>query len=217
MRRSGDSTEITPSFEKCFPLFKARSSTCDPPFMSPLVKHLLKVRKKAVLPGADPILWKKRGTTSYKIMPLICGVFVEEFLRYCPVRVFWIWSSSGLLFSSLLFDPILFENNHQPSTCLLLAFNNQAKSQMTTNQKGGRESGTPPPEYSPVYTNEIPKQAFFCNRGLIIYYRRINCKQSNFRTTNKEWDQKNGGLPQTALHQETPECPGQCFYWSSWN
>ena len=35
-------------FDKCFPLIKVRMSSCDPPFMSPLVKHLLKQRKKAI-------------------------------------------------------------------------------------------------------------------------------------------------------------------------
>ena len=46
---------IWPLFEKCFLLIKVRSSTRDPPFMSPLVKHLLKLRKKAI---------KKRDTES---------------------------------------------------------------------------------------------------------------------------------------------------------
>ena len=34
-------------FEKCFPCINVRLSTRDPPFMSPLVKHLLNLRKKA--------------------------------------------------------------------------------------------------------------------------------------------------------------------------
>ena len=37
-----------PIFEKCFPLIKVRTSSRDPPFMSPLVKHLLKQRKRAI-------------------------------------------------------------------------------------------------------------------------------------------------------------------------
>ena len=39
---------IWPSFEKCFPLIKERSSAHDPPFMSPLVKYLLKLWKRAI-------------------------------------------------------------------------------------------------------------------------------------------------------------------------
>jgi hypothetical protein len=38
---------ICPLFEKCFPCINVRLSTRDPPFMSPLVKHLLNLRKKA--------------------------------------------------------------------------------------------------------------------------------------------------------------------------
>ena len=39
---------IWPKFETCFPLKKVRSSSRDPPFMSPLVKYLLKKRKQAI-------------------------------------------------------------------------------------------------------------------------------------------------------------------------
>ena len=39
---------IYPLFEKCFPRIKVKLSTRDPPFMSPLVKHLLDLRKEAV-------------------------------------------------------------------------------------------------------------------------------------------------------------------------
>ena len=39
---------LWPKFETCFPLIKVRSSSRDPPFMSPLVKHLLKKRKQAM-------------------------------------------------------------------------------------------------------------------------------------------------------------------------
>ena len=38
---------LWPKFETCFPLIKVRSSSREPPFMSPLVKHLLKKRKQA--------------------------------------------------------------------------------------------------------------------------------------------------------------------------
>ena len=41
-------TTIWPKFEKCFPLIKVRTSTRDPPFISPLVKHLLKQRKRTI-------------------------------------------------------------------------------------------------------------------------------------------------------------------------
>ena len=39
---------IYPLFEKCFPRIKVKLSTRDPPFMSPLVKHLLDLWKKAI-------------------------------------------------------------------------------------------------------------------------------------------------------------------------
>ena len=39
---------IWPRFESCFPLIKVRTSSRDPVFMSPLVKHLLQKVKKAV-------------------------------------------------------------------------------------------------------------------------------------------------------------------------
>ena len=39
---------IYPLFEKCFRGIKVKLSTRDPPFMSPLVKHLLDLRKKAI-------------------------------------------------------------------------------------------------------------------------------------------------------------------------
>ena len=39
---------IWPKFGTCFPLKKVRSSSRDPPFMSPLVKYLLKKRKQAM-------------------------------------------------------------------------------------------------------------------------------------------------------------------------
>ena len=39
---------IWPRFENCFPLIKVRTSSRDPVFMSPLVKHLLQKRKKVV-------------------------------------------------------------------------------------------------------------------------------------------------------------------------
>lgn len=39
---------IWPIFQKCFPLIKVRTSSRDPLFMSPIVKHLLKQRKKAI-------------------------------------------------------------------------------------------------------------------------------------------------------------------------
>ena len=39
---------IWPKFEKSFPMIKVRTSTRDPPFITPLVKHLLKQRKRAI-------------------------------------------------------------------------------------------------------------------------------------------------------------------------
>ena len=39
---------IWPKFEACFPLKKVRSSSRDPPFISPLAKYLLKKRKQAM-------------------------------------------------------------------------------------------------------------------------------------------------------------------------
>ena len=37
-----------PIFDECFPVIKTRVSSRDPPFLSPIVKHLLKLRKNAV-------------------------------------------------------------------------------------------------------------------------------------------------------------------------
>ena len=42
---------IWPKFDKCFPLIKVRTSSRDPPFMSPLVNHLLNQRKRAIQNG----------------------------------------------------------------------------------------------------------------------------------------------------------------------
>ena len=42
---------VWPKFDKCFPLIKVRTSSRDSPFMSPLVKHLLKQRRKAIRKG----------------------------------------------------------------------------------------------------------------------------------------------------------------------
>ena len=39
---------VWPKFDKCFTLIKIRTSSPDSPFMSPLVKHLLKQRRKAI-------------------------------------------------------------------------------------------------------------------------------------------------------------------------
>ena len=40
--------KIWPIFDECFPVIKTRVSSRDPPFLSPIVKHLLKLRKNAV-------------------------------------------------------------------------------------------------------------------------------------------------------------------------
>ena len=42
---------IWPKFDTCFPLIKVRTSSRDPPFMSPLVNHLLNQRKRAIQNG----------------------------------------------------------------------------------------------------------------------------------------------------------------------
>ena len=44
---------LWPKFETCFPLIKVRSSSRDPPFMSPLIKHLLKKRRQAMRTGDE--------------------------------------------------------------------------------------------------------------------------------------------------------------------
>ena len=40
--------KIWPIFEECFPVIKTRVSSRDPLFLSPIVKHLLKLRKTAI-------------------------------------------------------------------------------------------------------------------------------------------------------------------------
>ena len=42
---------VWPKFEICFPLIKVRTLSRDPSFMSPLVKLLLKQRRKAIRKG----------------------------------------------------------------------------------------------------------------------------------------------------------------------
>jgi hypothetical protein len=41
-------------FNECFPLIKIKVSTHDPPYMSPLVKHLCNIRNKQIKTGMDP-------------------------------------------------------------------------------------------------------------------------------------------------------------------
>jgi hypothetical protein len=53
---------IWPKFDKSFTLTKVRTSSRDPPFMSPLVNHLLNQRKRAIQNGnteADTQLHEK--------------------------------------------------------------------------------------------------------------------------------------------------------------
>ena len=40
--------KIWPIFEQCFPVIKTMVCSRDPPFLSPMVKHLLKLRKNAI-------------------------------------------------------------------------------------------------------------------------------------------------------------------------
>ena len=40
--------KVLPLFNECFPIIKVRISNRDPPFLSPIIKHLLKQRKKAI-------------------------------------------------------------------------------------------------------------------------------------------------------------------------
>ena len=40
--------KVLPLFNECFPIIKVRTSNRDPPFLSPIIKHLLKKRKKAI-------------------------------------------------------------------------------------------------------------------------------------------------------------------------
>ena len=40
--------KVLPLFNECFPIIKVRTSNRDPPFLSPIIKHLLKQREKAV-------------------------------------------------------------------------------------------------------------------------------------------------------------------------
>lgn len=51
--------EIVSMFNESFPLIKIKSSTRDPPYMSPLVKHLCKIRNKQIHRGADTKLQEK--------------------------------------------------------------------------------------------------------------------------------------------------------------
>ena len=46
--------KISSIFNECFPLIKVKVSTRDPPYMSPLVKHLCKKRNKQIKIGVNP-------------------------------------------------------------------------------------------------------------------------------------------------------------------
>ena len=50
---------ITNMFNDCFPLIKVKMSTRDPPYMSPLVKHLCKIRNKNIAKGVNNDLQKR--------------------------------------------------------------------------------------------------------------------------------------------------------------
>ena len=53
---------ISSAFNNCFPLIKVKLSTRDPPYMSPLVKHLCKIRKKNIQKGVNKQLQNKINT-----------------------------------------------------------------------------------------------------------------------------------------------------------
>ena len=46
--------KISSIFSECFPLIKVKVSTRDPPYMSPLVKHLCNKRNKQIKIGVNP-------------------------------------------------------------------------------------------------------------------------------------------------------------------
>ena len=50
---------ITSGFNIGFPLIKVKLSTRDPPYMSPLVKHLCTIRNKGVRKGANEDLQRR--------------------------------------------------------------------------------------------------------------------------------------------------------------
>ena len=46
-------------FNDCFPLIKVKISSKDPPFMTPLVKHLCKIRNRQIKRGINPELQER--------------------------------------------------------------------------------------------------------------------------------------------------------------
>ena len=58
---------IWPKFEACFPLKKVRSSSRDPPFMSPLVKYLLKKRKQAMRRNDEESITRLQNQINYSL------------------------------------------------------------------------------------------------------------------------------------------------------
>ena len=50
---------ITNMFNDCFSLIKVKMSTHDPPYMSPLVKHLCKIRNRNIRKGVNNDLQKR--------------------------------------------------------------------------------------------------------------------------------------------------------------
>ena len=55
-------------YNDCFPLIAVKTSSRDPPYMSPLVKHLCKIRNKNAKTDSDLIRATRRG----EINDLIC-------------------------------------------------------------------------------------------------------------------------------------------------
>ena len=64
---------IWPKFGKSFSLIKVRTSTRDPPFLSPLVKHLLKQRKRAIKAGNNEANIRLQGQINELIRKNQCS------------------------------------------------------------------------------------------------------------------------------------------------
>lgn len=60
------SQKLLEMYNDCFPLIAVKTSSRDPPYMSPLVKHLCKIRNKNAETDSDLIRATRRGEINYR-------------------------------------------------------------------------------------------------------------------------------------------------------
>jgi hypothetical protein len=83
---------IWPKFEKSFPMIKVCTSTRDPPFRSPLVRHLLKQRKRAIKARNSEANTRLQGRINYLIRKNQLKAVRNENRKYKSGSKAW-WSN----------------------------------------------------------------------------------------------------------------------------